>query len=238
MKRQDLTGCVFGKLTVVSYLRTSKTCAIWECLCSCGRMVEVSSQDLKSGNTRSCSCLRVEIESAKRRDITGEVFGRLTVTQFYGISKSAHALWICRCSCGTVKVVGASNLFTGKTTSCGCVQRERSAAAKITHGESGPRSSPEYTAWVGMAARCYNPRTTNYKYWGGSGVTVCDRWRTSFPNFLADVGRRPSKSHSVDRYPNNEGNYEPGNVRWATPDQQCMNRRTAHHISHQQEQQL
>lgn len=83
--------------------------------------------------------------------------------------------------------------------------------------------SPEQRAWDGMKTRCYNPNAKTYRFYGKLGITVCDRWRNSCADFIADVGRKPGPKHSLDRYPNKAGNYEPGNVRWATQDQQCNN---------------
>jgi hypothetical protein len=82
-----------------------------------------------------------------------------------------------------------------------------------------------------MNQRCTNPRNKRYADYGGRGIQVCDRWRTSFAAFLEDMGRRPSPEHSIDRYPNNDGNYEPGNCRWATAKQQRANRRVRSHCA-------
>ena len=95
-----------------------------------------------------------------------------------------------------------------------------------THGETiGYKWTPEYRAWVNMITRCHNPRSTRYECWGGRGIRVFEEWRNSFASFLSHIGRRPSFKHSVDRFPNPDGNYEPGNVRWATPEQQTRNYR-------------
>lgn len=87
----------------------------------------------------------------------------------------------------------------------------------------GLKKTPEYSVWSAMKKRCYNQKSINYHLYGGSGVTVCDRWINSFNYFLEDMGQRPSKSHSIDRI-NNDGNYEPSNCRWATRQQQVINR--------------
>lgn len=97
-------------------------------------------------------------------------------------------------------------------------------AARRSHGEAGRATrSSEYRTWGGMVQRCTNPNNSRYSSYGGRGITVCDRWRT-FENFLEDMGRRPSPDHSIDRI-DNDGSYEPGNVRWATKSQQQINRR-------------
>ncbi len=87
------------------------------------------------------------------------------------------------------------------------------------------KNRPEYNNWKAMITRCYNPNADSYPKYGGSGITVCERWRGSFENFFNDMGEKPSPRHSIDRYPNQSGNYEPGNCRWATPLEQSANRR-------------
>lgn len=93
----------------------------------------------------------------------------------------------------------------------------------IRHGQS---YSPEYRAWIAIKSRCLNPKSTPYADYGARGIKICDAWVVDFSAFLAHVGRRPTPQHSLDRYPNNDGNYEPGNVRWATGEEQQANRRT------------
>lgn len=127
---------------------------------------------------------------------------------------------------------------TGLRERCKHCTVQAAAARRAAHPEKALAISegyrqrhPERGCWTLMKSRCYNPRDKNYQVYGGSGITVCDRWRASFDDFLADVGPRPSLLHSLDRYPNQSGNYEPGNVRWATQKQQTRNMRTNHLVS-------
>lgn len=160
----------------------------------------------------------------KMIDMTGRVYGRLTIIE-RDASVSDSASWKCVCSCGTVVTVWGSSLRKGFTQSCGCLHKERTAEATTTHGHtSGGIWTPTYRSWASMIMRCFDPRQKSYADYGGRGITVCERWRSSFENFLADMGERP-KGKTLDRFPNNDGNYEPGNCRWATPKQQTMNRR-------------
>lgn len=101
----------------------------------------------------------------------------------------------------------------------------------IGHSLLGVPVTAEYAAWNGIKARCGNPKDKGYKNYGGRGIRVCPEWHDSFEAFLRDIGPRPSEDHSIDRYPNNDGNYEPGNVRWATWSEQCRNRRTSRRIT-------
>lgn len=120
------------------------------------------------------------------------------------------------------------SLTSGNTTSCGCLHREGLAARNRTHGMS---RTPEYEVWQAMIARCHRPGATFYELYGGRGITVCDAWREPFEAFIADVGRRPSAAHEIDRI-DNDGNYEPGNVRWATRTQQARNTRRNRVLAH------
>jgi hypothetical protein len=157
--------------------------------------------------------------------IPGDRFGRLTVISL-APKRLRHTEWHCRCDCGEMKTTRASTLRAGRTRSCGCLGREelRTRRGNLRHGQ---RWTIEYRIWSGMKSRCYNPKNKSYANYGGRGIRVCDRWLNSFEDFLADVGRRPSPAHSIDRYPDNDGDYRPGNVRWATAAQQAANKRNS-----------
>lgn len=151
----------------------------------------------------------------------GFVVGRLTVvgSEVRGVNnRLAH---LCVCECGKEKVVTASNLRHGRSTSCGCRTIEQSVQATKTHGESG--KSAEYTAWIAMKARCCDPKTIHWNRYGGRGITVCAEWISSFDTFLIDMGRKPSTNHSLDRKDVN-GDYCPENCAWATNAEQSIHR--------------
>jgi hypothetical protein len=160
-------------------------------------------------------------------DLSGQRFGRLAVLGRAQRAKP-EAYWHCRCDCGVEVVVNGCRLRNGNTRSCGCLRRETAAINgdhNVSHGYArmGIRRHPLYSVWSGMRTRCRNPNNKNWKDYGGRGITVCERW-DKFENFLADMGERPGPSYSIDRI-DVEGNYEPGNCRWATPTEQVRNRR-------------
>ncbi len=156
-------------------------------------------------------------------DIKGQRFGKLIIRE-RGISHDRKARWNCLCDCGKTVTVRGDALRSGKTKSCGCLQVDVQRARNTIHGEC-PRSgmTREYIAWRAMISRCTLVNGKEYEHYGGRGITVCDRWRHSYQNFLSDMGRCP-KRMTLDRR-NNDGNYEPGNCRWATYHEQALNKR-------------
>lgn len=149
-------------------------------------------------------------------DITGEKFGLLTVLGLHGLNEKKKTLWECLCDCGNKTIVLGDNLKRS-TKSCGCLR----VAKSTTHGGS---YTTEYNTWHSMINRCCNPNNKDFINYGGRGITVCERWKSDFNNFVEDMGKKPSKYYSIDRADVN-GNYEPSNCKWATRSQQERNKR-------------
>lgn len=154
-------------------------------------------------------------------DLSGKKFGRLTAIEEAGRTKQGSVVWKCICDCGGSKSVSAASLRQGHTKSCGCLQKENPPPVIKTHGRT---KTPEHNSWRGMIDRCFLPSSRYYRIYGGRGITVAPEW-LSFEQFLADMGEKPSPSHSLDRIDPNKG-YSKDNCRWATPTTQSYNRRT------------
>lgn len=221
MRLEDLTGQKFGRLTVVSINREKKGTR-WHCVCDCGRETVTDPYQLKNGQAKSCGCLKGELlvtsntskpktTSKRLVDLTGQVFGHLTVES---INRDvANTRWNCVCTCGKRTITAAHQLKTGRAKSCGCQKN-------VTHGLG---DGPEMKVWYAMLDRCENPKSANWDNYGARGISVCERWHDP-KLFLEDMGPRPSDVHSIDRVDVN-GNYEPSNCRWATDTEQMRNRR-------------
>lgn len=153
-------------------------------------------------------------------DRIGQRFGRLVVLETWRPVDKQNAKARCRCDCGVQKDFQLSNLITGRTRSCGCLYKEVRGQQSFKHGAC---HTPEYNSWATMRQRCLNEQNTSFRHYGSRKIGICERWN-DFSAFLEDVGPKPSPSHSLDRIDPN-GNYEPGNVRWATKKEQARNRR-------------
>jgi len=155
------------------------------------------------------------------KDMAGQRFGKLLVLSYAGASPHGQSLWRCACDCGQSTTVIRGSLVAGSTKSCGCSHTRVGGDAR---NKNGNKPAPEYGAWAAMKTRCTNPNSNRWHDYGGRGISVCDEWSEDYLAFLNHVGRKPSPAHSLDRI-DNDGNYEPGNVRWATRKQQLANRR-------------
>jgi hypothetical protein len=229
------TGSRFHRLTVLGLGHKDRSTYTYLCRCDCGTERTVNGTELRRGGTKSCGCLRrdhaatVGRQTKVRSDLTGQRFGRWTVIGRHGGPGQSRTLWLCRCDCGTEKPAEGSALKGGLSRSCGCLRLELMATRCITHGNAKVgRHTREYRIWQSMLNRCRRPQDISYKYYGGRGIRVCERW-ASFEDFLADMGPIPAPL-SIDRV-DNDGHYEPGNCRLATPKEQASNKRKPQRIN-------
>lgn len=165
-------------------------------------------------------------------DLTGHVFHRLTAVQIDTASHKDRLQWQCRCSCGNLCSISRSNLTSGHTKSCGCLLLEMRGQHSITHGEIVKhKPSPELRSFQSAKARCNNPNDLAYDRYGKRGIEF--RF-TSFEEFLNELGRKPTKKHTLDRIETN-GHYEVGNVKWSTYLEQNRNKRNNLCLTHNNE---
>ena len=237
MKKIDLTGATFGYLTVVSPAETvvqgTRYRTMWNCVCKCGNKVVVSTDNLRSGTSRSCGCLAKEhIRQRQRIDMTGQRYGRLVVL---GMEEPVNKRTMCKCQCdcGRIVVCRADHIRNEYTTSCGCYRDSIAGQATKTHGDADSRL---YQVWRAVKSRCYNQNDHAYKYYGGRGIKMCDEWKNSYALFKiwAEANGYDWNAErgqcTIDRIDFN-GNYCPDNCRWVDMVVQNNNKRNNTHTS-------
>lgn len=164
----------------------------------------------------------------KAIDMTGRRYASITVVGESVRTRDGGRKWFALCDCGKTFEAAGAKIRSGEVITCPPCSKERVRRARTKHGL---KWSAEYRIWTHIKSRCYNEKVPAYKHYGGRGISMCDRWRASFENFLADMGPRPTSDHSIDRFPDKDGNYEPGNCRWATEVEQQNNRRNNRKIT-------
>ncbi len=228
---KDLTGFIFGRLLVLEkggvdiVGKRQQPFQKWLCTCSCGKEVIVRRSQLVTGKTRSCGCLsrelRIALQKGKFKDITGVKYSQLTAVRRGDPVLRQHSgrpemvtRWWWRCDCGKERLSSISAVKSGSIKDCG--------------GHRGWSKHSLYAIWYGIKTRVSNPNQISFQHYGGRGIIMCPEWRRSFHVFVEyierEIGPRPSRKHTLDRI-NNAGNYEPGNVRWATAKEQAQNKR-------------
>lgn len=159
-------------------------------------------------------------------DELGKKYNRLTViAASERRTMKGGVYWVCLCECGNEVEIRANDLRNGNAYSCGCYAKEQRLKANTKHGCGGKNRTSEYNIWYAMTQRCTYKKCPQYKDYGGRGIKVCNRW-LKFENFISDMGLRPSLNHSLDRFPNINGDYEPNNCRWATRYEQDRGKRS------------
>ena len=241
-KRKDLTGKIFGRLTVLKYSHTTNNKPFWECRCECGNIKSIRAHGLTHG-TRSCGCINIEMTIARNKanggkkrkctDFKNLRFGRLVAIKRIENNSNNRVQWECLCDCGEYTNKTANVLAKGDSKSCGCIKREILVKRNQKHNLS---KLPEYKIWKGLRTRCNNPNTDSSKNYNLRGIKVCDRW-SDFKKFYEDMGIRPTPGHTIERK-DNDGNYEPDNCIWIESKDQGWNTRRTLRLTHNGETKL
>lgn len=224
----DLEGKTFGRLLVVEFSHIAKDHrSMWKCKCTCGNTCIISGHSLKSGHTKSCGCLAKENRAkgavkSMLVDLTGEKFGRLVAEKYLG-----NQIYLCKCDCGNHVEVLRTNLKSGATSSCGCIRKEAVAKLKYSHGMCGERI---YQTWQNMKSRCLCKNSSEYKNYGGRGITVCNDWLDFNPFYDWAINSGYNDNLTIERIDVN-GNYEPSNCKWIPSEEQCLNKTNTRRIT-------
>jgi hypothetical protein len=219
--------CRPSQLTFVRFVNDGGKRRRAEYRCACGNVKICRCDSVKVGAIKSCGCMSRGVPAGVivPAIVAGDRFTRLVFLGFADCVRRHRPRGRFHCDCGAEAVCDLDVVMRGETKSCGCIRREKTKARRTVHGESGSAlNTPEYRTWKNMRRRCRDPRSNRWALYGGRGIKVCEDWDTNYAAFPADMGRRPSPKHSIDRKDNN-GNYEPGNCRWATAAEQRANQR-------------
>ena len=230
---QKVHNCTFNGSEQSIKGKSGRRIRFADFICSCGNIFNASINAIASGATKSCGCYIKGINAIKYN--SGEKIGECIYLNDVGVSNDKFscrlAEFICPL-CSNIFIARIHSIKSLAIRSCGCLRTAMLKERVTTHGQSGTKTTPEYKAWTEMIERCTNENAKYYHRYGGRGIKICERWRNSFEAFFQDMGERTSSNHSLDRFPNNDGNYEKSNCRWATPVQQCNNRSNTIYITH------
>lgn len=223
---EDLTGQKFHRLTVLERAGAEHKKILWRCKCDCGNETVVYGSGLKNAKVKSCGCLRTEC----KEDLLGQRFERLLVVAA-APNKGEVTRWLCRCDCGSEKIITSRALKTGNTKSCGCLRAEM----MTTHGLI---DHPLYSVYKGIVGRCYQKSNVAFHNYGGRGIHMCDSWKNdpkAFIEWALSAGWSPGLT--IDRV-DNDDSYGPDNCKISTMKEQARNRRTTQKIVYNGEERL